>query len=284
MKILKKLLKKIIKNFCFLFVKIISKFKFGRLFLESLNKETDILIKEILHKDLKLKFFVPNELNLYRVQSFSVKEPDTIDWIDSFKKNSIFWDVGSNIGLFSCYAASRNNCTVYSFEPSVFNLEILCKNINLNKLNHKITVFPLPLTDSIKEAKFKLSSLDKGGAISSFGEDFTFDGSKLNSIFEYKTIGVSINEIIKNFKFLKPDYLKIDVDGIEHLILSGGGDILNDIQEILVEVDEKFERQFTQINKILNNSGFKLKKKSLTQNYEKKKLETNIFNQIWEKK
>ena len=37
-----------------------------------------------------------------------------------------------------------------------------------------------------------------------------FDGTKLNTIFEYKTTGISINEIDKYFKFLRPDYMKID--------------------------------------------------------------------------
>lgn len=283
MKILTKFLKRIIKIKSSFLVKLLSKFNLGRLFLEGLIEENNNLIKEVLCKDVSLKFYTPNNINLYRVESFHYKEPETIDWIDSFKKNSVFWDIGSNIGLFSCYAARKNDCTVYSFEPSVFNLDILCKNINLNNLNEKITVMPLPISDSIKHSKFRFSSLVKGGAISTFGEKFTYDGTKLNSIFEYVTTGISINEILKYFKFPKPDYLKIDVDGIEHLILSGGGDILREVKEILVEVDEKFDKQFHQVNNILNNSGFKLIKKNFASNAKRKASDKQIFNQIWKK-
>ncbi len=283
MKILTKFLKRIIKIKSSFLVKLLSKFNLGRLFLEGLIEENNNLIKEVLCKDVSLKFYTPNNINLYRVESFHYKEPETIDWIDSFKKNSVFWDIGSNIGLFSCYAARKNDCTVYSFEPSVFNLDILCKNINLNNLNEKITVMPLPISDSIKHSKFRFSSLVKGGAISTFGEKFTYDGTKLNSIFEYVTTGISINEILKYFKFPKPDYLKIDVDGIEHLILSGGGDILREVKEILVEVDEKFDKQFHQVNNILNNSGFKLIKKNFAYNAKRKASDKQIFNQIWKK-
>jgi FkbM family methyltransferase len=283
MKKIKNIVKKLIKNIVIFFVKFISKFKIGIFILQELNEETNNQTKEIIYKDINLKFHVPNQLNFYRVDSFYYKEPETIEWINNFEENSIFWDIGSNIGLFSCYAASKKNCKVYSFEPSVFNLEILCKNINLNKLNDQITVFSLPLTENIKESKFKLSSLEKGSALSTFGEDFTYDGTKINSIFDYKTVGISINEIVRYLKFTKPDYIKIDVDGIEHLILSGGKDVLISTNEILVEVDEKFDKQFNLTSKILINAGFKLFKKVLIQNTKRQKSEKQIFNQIWKK-
>ena len=254
MKVLKNFLKEIIKKIAFFLVRIFSKFKIGRLFIETINDETFNLRKKISYNNIDLNFYIPNELNLYRVDNFYDKEPETIEWINNFDKGSIFWDIGSNIGLYSCYAAKKKDCVVYSFEPSVFNLEILCKNISLNKLNEKITVFPLPITDTIKDSKFKFSSTLKGGAISTFGEDFTFDGTKLNTIFEYKTTGISINEIDKYFKFLRPDYMKIDVDVIDHLIFDGASEILASVKEILVEVDEKFDKQFNQVNDILKNS------------------------------
>ena len=77
----------------------------------------------------------------FRVNTFFTKEPDTLNWIDSFKKNSVFWDVGSNIGLYSCYAAKKN-CNVFAFEPSYFNLPILSQNINYNRIQNKVSIIP----------------------------------------------------------------------------------------------------------------------------------------------
>jgi len=37
-----------------------------------------------------------------------------------------------------------------------------------------------------------------------------------------------MNFLIKNSILEIPDYIKIDVDGIEHLILEGGGEFLRD--------------------------------------------------------
>ena len=57
-------------------------------------------------KDKKLKFFSPIMLVIGELKVFS-KEPETLDWIKNFqnKKNSeiVFWDIGSNIGLYSIF-------------------------------------------------------------------------------------------------------------------------------------------------------------------------------------
>ena len=39
-----------------------------------------------------------------RLHLYTIDEPETIDWIKSFKENSIFWDIGSNVGGFSFIA------------------------------------------------------------------------------------------------------------------------------------------------------------------------------------
>ena len=40
------------------------------------------------------------------------KEPDTINWIDNFNQNDTFFDIGANVGVFTCYAASKNIKTI----------------------------------------------------------------------------------------------------------------------------------------------------------------------------
>ena len=41
-----------------------------------------------------------------RIHSYVDDEPLTIEWIKSFKNNSIFYDIGSNIGGFSFIASN----------------------------------------------------------------------------------------------------------------------------------------------------------------------------------
>ena len=53
---------------------------------------------------------------------------------------------------------------------------------------------------------------------------------------------------------------KLDVDGIEHKILKGAKKILtnNNLKSILVEVNENYENQHLEINKIMSENKFKL--------------------------
>ena len=173
----------------------------------------------------------------------------------------------------------KKNCKVISFEPSVFNLEILCRNIFVNKINKNVTVFSLPLSDNIKESFFNMSNTELGGAISTFGENFTYDGSKLDMVFRYKTFSINMDKFVESFKVPYPKYIKIDVDGIEHLILKQSLNVLKKAKEILIEVDEKFKKQKMEIALILKKSGYKLLSREPL-NVDKKE---KIFNQLWVK-
>ena len=126
---MKKILKLIIQVFTKSIIAFLSKLNAGRYFIDEFTKAILRKKKTIKHKNLEFDFYVPNRLNFFRVDTFSTKEPETLEWIDTFKKKSVFWDIGANIGLYSCYAVKRADCQVYAFEPSVFNLELLAKKI-----------------------------------------------------------------------------------------------------------------------------------------------------------
>jgi hypothetical protein len=128
-----------------------------------------------------------------------------------------------------------------------------------------------------------MSSITSGGAMSSFGEEYKSDGKKLNKIFSYKTLGLSMDEYVNYLKIQPPNYIKIDVDGIEHLILSGGKSILSKVKEVLVEVDEEFEKQIKQVRFILEASGLKFISKHQSILIKKANQQNKTYNQIWKR-
>ena len=81
-----------------------------------------------------------------------------------------------------------------------------------------------------------------------------------------------------------PDYIKIDVDGIEHLILKGGQKALKDdkLKSILVEVNENYKNQYDEILKIMSESNLKLKFKSRENKFYKGSF-NKTFNYIFER-
>ena len=232
------------------------------------------------HNGIDLVFSVPNRINLFRFETFSTKEPETLEWIDSIPKGSVLYDIGANVGLYSCYAAKARGCQVFAFEPSVFNLEQLARNIFLNDVTSQVVIVPLPLSESLKVNTLKMESTDWGAAKSTFGEDYGYDGKPLNKIFEFKTIGLSLMDVVKHLKIPEPDYIKMDVDGIEHLILKGGSAVLKNIRGALIEIDDRFEKQSIDSTRFLHEAGLTLKEKRQSNMFKNSDYKT-VFNQIW---
>jgi len=241
----------------------------------------------ILILNKKISFFIPNQLIQYRIKTFFTKEPETLDWIDNFKKNKniIFWDIGSNIGLYSIYSALKHeNIMIHSFEPSSSNLRVLSRNISINNLQNKILVNQFPLTDKDKGYQLMMeSNFREGEALHSFGKDLDFEGNKLNIKNNYMIYGFSINYLIKNLNFDPPDYIKIDVDGLEHHILKGADEVLKNenLQSLLIEINDNYVEQLKDIKIIMKKFGFKLVKKEQSKYIKLSEPYKNAFNYIF---
>jgi len=220
--------------------------------------------KKIQILNQKINFFVPNQLTEWRVDTFHNKEPETLEWIDTFDKSGdfIFWDIGANIGLYSIYNSLKHKKSqTISFEPSTSNLRVLSRNISINNLFDRIKIFTAPLTKG--ENKFlimKEGEFQEGGALNSFGENFDFEGKKFSSKMNYQIYGTNINYLIDNKILDIPDYIKIDVDGIEHLILEGGNKYLSNkkIKSLSIEINENFTEQHEKVIEIMKKNDFKI--------------------------
>lgn len=117
-----------------------------------------IFTQQLVLKDKShsYRFHIPNWLTFFRAKTLFSKEPETIEWIRQFPPDSIFWDVGANIGTYSVFAG-KNGARVYSIEPSFLNLEILQRNIILNDLNDAVSMIPLGLGSENRLTSFYLS-------------------------------------------------------------------------------------------------------------------------------
>lgn len=254
----------------------------GRYVFGRITSNAMALTRTVAHGGVTLTFAAPNALARARADTLSTKEPETLDWIDGIPKGSTVWDIGANVGLYTCYAAKARDCRVFAFEPSVFNLELLARNIFLNGLADKAVIVPLPLSERIGVSKLNMSSTDWGGAMSTFGEAYGHDGKSLRKVFEFPTVGLSMADAANLLKIPQPDYIKMDVDGIEHLILKGGASVLSGVKGVLIEINDEFAAQASGASETLKRAGFTLK--------EKKQGDIRLtggaagtFNQIWTK-
>ena len=127
-----------------------------------------------------------------------------------------------------------------------------------------------------------MSSTEWGGALSSFGQDYGWDGAPIHKVFEFTTMGMTIDGAVEKLGIPRPDFIKLDVDGIEHLILSGGKSILKEIKGILLEVNDDFAKQADSCRATLVECGLTLQTKQHSALFEgTSEGFHNSYNQIW---
>jgi len=277
---------KIIKSIDLIFVKLLNR-SFLLWFADFINEDQYSSV-DICEK--KTYFFTPNQTIKWRVDTLFTKEPETIEWINSFdkKKKIIFWDIGSNIGLYSIYAAQTyNDIDIVSFEPSTSNLRILSRNISVNNLVEKIKINQLPLGEKQNtNLIMHESEFIEGWSMNTFGDPIDHRGKKFKSKQSYSIFGNNINFYIENKILDFPNYIKIDVDGLEHKILKGGNKCLENekLESISIELNENYIEQFEEVTRIMKEHNFLIKQKKHAKMFDKSELFSNTYNYIFERK
>jgi FkbM family methyltransferase len=181
-----------------------------------------------------LTFLTPNEHCAWRVSSLDTKEPDTVEWLANMKPSEVLWDVGANMGQYSLIAAARG-VVVHAFEPESQNFALLCRNIGINNMGALVTAWPLALSDETGFDYFYAQSLQVGGSCSSYGEEVNFHLQEKKYAIRQGCAAVSGNVFAA--KYGLPDHIKIDVDGLEHKVVTGISSVLYAVKSVLVELN-----------------------------------------------
>ena len=223
----------------------------------------------------QIRYSVTNDTTLWRAQSLFTKEPITIEWIRSFKKNSVFYDVGANIGMYSIFAGYVSEVKVYSFEPESNNFQILMENILANNLGGKIYPYPIGISNSSGLTTLYLSKFEKGGSHHVVGESLDHNLNKKEVKLTQGIFSSTLDDLNKIWKLPKPNYLKIDVDGIEYKIIEKSQNLLRskELQSVVIEINPKRD-QDKQIIKTLESFDFFYDQKQVDE--AKRKFGTHI--------
>ena len=96
--------------------------------------------------------------------------------------------------------------------------------------------------------------------------------------------GITADSAKEFFYLTPPGLIKLDVDGIEALVLAGGDKILSKARSVLVEVNDDFESQAKTCQSLLKKHGFTLKEKRRSDFEIRTNRSTHMtFNQIWDR-
>lgn len=229
-----------------------------------------------------LKFSCPNTTTLWRAKTIFTKEPDTIEWINSFAAQDIFFDIGANVGIYSIYAACQG-IRSYSFEPESQNYATLNRNIYLNALHEKVDAFNIALSDKTCFGQLHIKQFTIGGALNNFGESINYKKEKFNPGFKQGVASFRLDDLISNFQLPIPNHIKIDVDGLESAIIAGSLQLLRypELKTILIELNTALQADMEIIG-VLENYGFKLMSRYRAPEYDHSEFK-DIYNYIFKK-
>lgn len=220
---------------------------------ERLDPHADVAIG-----DTNFSFSTPTRTALWRVNTILDKEPVTIEWIKGFSSGEVFVDIGANIGMYSLLAAKISDVRVFAFEPEAQNFAVLTKNILRNELSDKIIGWPVAISDEQRFGSLYLSALKAAESCHTFGEPVNHNLEPQAFPYVQGAVSTTLDALVDGGAVPVPRHVKIDVDGIEHRVISGATETLKNrrVSSLLVEVNPFLEQHQEMVQR-LKEYGFK---------------------------
>ena len=200
------------------------------------------------------------------------------DYFPFYKKVTII-DIGAHYAYFSIFANknTNNQSTIFAIEPSIMNFEKMTSNINKNKIENIIGL-NCALGTKNENATLYLGNTSNNSLISDYS---LLKKEKSIEKIEIKTL----DTIISENKIDKIDFLKMDCEGSEYLILENiNAQTFDKISTISMEFHDLKNEKYTDetLLNILINNNFKIvkyqyNKTSMGLNYGKI-IASKIFN------
>lgn len=138
--------------------------------------------------------------------------------------NSVFYDVGANVGFFTLLTSNiSKNGRVIAFEPFPSNLFYLKEHLSMNNVKN-VEIIESALSDSSGTTNFFIHGEGHGNITGDIYE------------FKEKPIKVpknTIDELVAKNEIPPPDFVKIDVDGGELLVLKGANNTIGEYKPTL---------------------------------------------------
>lgn len=153
------------------------------------------------------------------------EDPATLSkFISWLKPDSVFYDIGSNIGYHTLVANQLiSNGKIYAFEPMPQIRAVFEKHLVLNKEfigNSRIILSPLAISNHGGELIFSNDIRHRDGN-TYIKASYVFAGAKD----KFSAACQSIDNLVK-LGYEKPDIIKIDVEGAEYDVLEGAENTL----------------------------------------------------------
>lgn len=176
------------------------------------------------------------------------------------------FDVGAHLGFHTLHFAQKVGPTgsIIAFEPNQANIDRLSMIIKRNgERTKQVKIMQKAVSDQKGTLTFMCTDgVDDGSSCGGFidGSDTFFKKESYSEERGFKPTTVetiSIDDLVTSGTINKPDLIKIDIEGAEHLAIDGAIETLKKYSPILlIEIHSKFND--TKITNILHDLGYKI--------------------------
>jgi FkbM family methyltransferase len=199
--------------------------------------------RNVSSRGLNFTLQCDNWITFYRWRSFSTKEPEMLDYIDTqMRGGDILFDIGANIGIYTIYAARRHlQAHVVAFEPEYANLHLLRDNIVENALQGRVDVYPIALSNRSGISQLHIQDFTPGAALHTESRDaIGVTRTQHPVVWSEGTCTFTVDAFCDE-SGLQPNCLKIDVDGTEQKVLEGAVRTLSSprLHSIIIELPDE---------------------------------------------
>lgn len=224
----------------------------------------------VVTPDARLKFLYPGSA------IFESEYGDLLEvaqnYIDS---DDVVWDVGSNVGVFTFAAGSQagGGGKVLSIEPDIELVRLLRKSSRRRK-NADLNIDILSSAVAEKSGISVFYIAKRGRTTNTLADTVRSTRGKQERKRQLVPT-VTLDQLLDVSQ--PPDFLKIDVEGAEDLVLEGGAKVLNEVRptiycEVGKEKQEAVTNLFKKVNYLLFDPSTSLKPREA--------LSTCVFNTL----
>ena len=188
----------------------------GAAFTDSKWVAADVLGKYTMWVDLHDRYVSQGCLN-------NNWEPDETSYVKSrIEPGNVVLDIGANIGWFTLVAAEKldGRGAIHAFEPRPGTVSYLQRTIAGNALQDVVTIWPVALSDEACELRLNWATNTENPGGSFVGE------ADEAAMIGHDSVLVRAAKLDDLLPDIKPDMIKIDVEGAEPRVMRGARNAL----------------------------------------------------------
>ncbi len=170
---------------------------------------------------------------------------DKVVFLSLIRNGDVVFDIGANCGQYTMLYSNTVGSAgqVHSFEPVPITFDRLNKVVQTEKHFDNIHLNALALADRRGRATMHLPGTDHGQA--SLKKHSAGSWSSSTQISDYEVETLTLDEYCRSCNLSRLDFIKIDTEGAELIVIEGGRQTLEQFMPVLyLEISQQWSKDF----------------------------------------